>query len=249
MKNLVRVAVVGDRVRVGSDDRAGANVCDGGGSGEEPAERGFVSAAQCGAQSRDAVRKLRIRIGRVTLIDGVGGERGADVGSVVCLDGEDARGGCEVSGGNPGGADERGRAVVGGDAYIFKHESADEKLVEAAERVEGGRKKGVGSRGRRKRVGRGEGATESGVEVDIGTGDSGGTERRAEEANMLLLVVCDLVEDVLLRGGKNRDLGPAGDRAGASGVGRGQAGTGCCAQIELRFEVLKIESEVEDVCV
>ena len=65
---------------------------------------------------------------------------------------------------------------------------------------------------------------------------------------MLLLVVGDFVDVVLLGGGETGDHGSAGDGAwGGSDVGGGEAGAGGGAEIELGFEVLKIQGEVEDI--
>jgi len=63
-----------------------------------------------------------------------------------------------------------------------------------------------------------------------------------------LLVEGDLVEDLLLGGGEVRDLDAAGDGTRArAGVRRGQTAAGGGTEVELGFEVLEIEGEVEDV--
>jgi len=63
-----------------------------------------------------------------------------------------------------------------------------------------------------------------------------------------LLVEGDLVEDLLLGGGEVRDLDAAGDGTGVgASVGRGQTVAGGGTEVELGFEVLEIEGEIEDV--
>ncbi len=233
------------RAGVAGADADGARVADG-----EQVAQGFdlVDDADVGAGAAG---------------DGGGRDDGADVGGVVGLDGEDAGGGGEVARSDAGGADERGGAGVGGDAYVLKDEGADEKVVEV---VVGG--EGAGAGGGGGDAGRDGQRAEEG-EVDGGHRHGGRAEGRTEEADVLLLLVGDLVDDVLLGGGEGQraalgtgaDL-PGGDAAdggdgahgvfagvacGRCGVGEREALAGGGVEVELGLEVFEVEGEVQDV--
>jgi len=65
---------------------------------------------------------------------------------------------------------------------------------------------------------------------------------------VLLLVIGNFVEDVLLGGGEAGHLRAAGNGAWIRPCIRsGKAGTGRGVKIELSFEILKVEREVENV--
>lgn len=157
---------------------------------------------------------------------------------MVGLNGEDAGGGCQVTCSDACGADETGGSVVRGDPDIFEDKGADQEAVEISKGIEGDTSD----------TGRGGEAGKGGCEVNGGAGYGGLSESLAQELHMRLLVVGDLIEDLLLRIGKIRDLGAAGDISGISAdICRGEAAAGGCTEVELSLEVLQIKGEVEDV--
>ena len=91
--------------------------------------------------------------------------------------------------------------MICGDTYILEYEGADEEAVEVVKRIKGAACD-TGSCG--------EGG-EGGGEVYVGTGDGGRAERAAQESDVGLLIVGDLVEDLLLRCAEIGDLGTAGN--------------------------------------
>ena len=135
VEDLVRGTGEGDGVGgIGGDDAAG------GGDGGWDGECGLIAAAHGAAEGGDLVGKCEVRVGGGGCgggCNGAAGEGGADVGGVIGLDRHDAGGRAEIAGGDAGSADERCRAVVGGDAYVLEDECADEEAVEVGEGIEG----------------------------------------------------------------------------------------------------------------
>ena len=162
VQDLVGRARESDRVGgVGGDDRAGGRQI-----GRE-AETCFVPTTKVAAEGRDLVGVGEVGIGGFGECgsDGAAGDHGADDSGVVTLDGEDSGRGGEVGLTGRRGAEQRSRAVIGGDADVFKHEGSDEEAVKIGEGIEGGTD-----------VGTGREAVEGVGEVDGRAGNGGAAE-------------------------------------------------------------------------
>src|ERR1700761_7295741 len=164
-------------------------------------------------------------------------QHGPDVGGVVGLDGQDARGRPEVG----LVADQRGRTLVRGDADVLEDEGAEQEVVLVGVDVEGlsllDQARG-GGRGRERRV-----------DVDLGLRHGGAAQRGTQERHVLALVLGDLGGELADIAALERDLVAALYRA-VRALARGEAGGQAVAVdgvgVELGFQVLQVQCEVQD---
>ena len=197
--DLIGRAGEGDGIGCGCrDDGAGVDGRgDRGAAGDVRCGEGegrLHTAAEGGAQGGDEVCIGDGGVGGCGSVDGAAGDGGADVGGVVRLYGEDSGGCSEQTSGDAGGGDEGSGSGVCGDAYVFKDEGSEQEGIEADEGREGRGTGGCDPRDFGRDCERGEEG-----EIDGGLGDGRRAKRCAEIADVLLLVVGDLIKDGLLR--------------------------------------------------
>jgi hypothetical protein len=156
---------------------------------------------------------------------------------VIRLDRKNACRRREVARRNARDTDQRSRSAIGSHAHIFEDECADQEVVEVREWIE--RRSNARSRSQR---------IEGICQIEVRSRNRRGTEGRTQKANMSLFVIGNLVEDILLSGGKPGQLRSANDRTRSCACIRGgQARSGCCTEIKFRLQILKVEREIQNI--